>query len=100
VAVVETRDWSVSVLPDHAGFGQPHGIALSPDGSRVFVGNRHQLGGVHDHAGGRPTASGTVVAICVESRKVDTVLSVGHYAAGLGMTPRRAGATAALRPCR
>jgi YVTN family beta-propeller protein len=100
VAVVETRDWSVSVLPEHAGFGQPHGIALSPDGSRVFVGNRHQLGGVHDHAGGRPTASGTVVAICVESRKVDTVLSVGHYAAGLGMTPRRAGATAALRPCR
>ena len=54
VAVVDTRDWSVRVLPEHAGFGQPHGIALSPDGSRVFVGNRHQLGGVHDHAGGKP----------------------------------------------
>jgi YVTN family beta-propeller protein len=100
VAVVDTRDWSVSVLPEHAGFGQPHGIALSPDGSRVFVGNRHQLGGVHDHAGGRPTGTGTVVAICIESRTVDTLLSVGHYAAGLGIAPVRRGSSAAPRPCR
>jgi YVTN family beta-propeller protein len=100
VAVVDTRRWSVRVLPEHPGFGQPHGLALSPDGSRVFVGNRHQLGGVHDHAGGRPARTGTVVAICVESRNVDTVLSVGHYAAGLGMTPARPGAAAPPRPCR
>ena len=100
VGVVDTRDWSVRVLPEHAGFFQPHGIALSPDGSRVFVGNRHQLGAVHDHTGGRPTGTGTVVAICVESRNVDTVLSVGHYAAGLGMTPVRTGTSAAPGPCR
>ncbi len=99
VAVVDTRDWSVRVLPEHPGFGQPHGIALSPDGSRVFVGNRHQLGGVHDHAGGQPTGNGTVVAICAESRNVDTVLRVGHYAAGLGMTPERPGSVPASRPC-
>jgi YVTN family beta-propeller protein len=100
VAVVDTEDWSVSVLPEHAGFGQPHGIALSPDGSRMFISNRHQLGGVHDHAGGKPTGTGTVVALCVESRQVETVLSVGHYAAGLGMTPARPGTTSASRPCR
>jgi DNA-binding beta-propeller fold protein YncE len=100
VAVVDTRDWSVTVLPEHAGFGQPHGIALSPDASRVFVGNRHQLGGVHDHAGGRPTGTGTVVAICVSSREVDTVLTVGHYAAGLGMTPAKPDVAAAPGPCR
>jgi YVTN family beta-propeller protein len=100
VAVVDTRDWSVTVLPEHPGFGQPHGIALSPDGSRVFVGNRHQAGGAHDHVGGRPTAPGSVVAICVGSRNVDTVLAVGHYAAGLGMTPARAGGSPAPRPCR
>ena len=98
VAVVDTRDWSVAVLPENAGYGQPHGIALSPDGSRVFVGNRHQQGGVHDHAGRKPTSPGTVVAICAASRTVDTVLTVGNYAAGLGMTP---GAPAkAAAPCR
>jgi YVTN family beta-propeller protein len=100
VAVVDTRDWTAAVLPEHAGYGQPHGIALAPDGSRVFVGNRHQLGGVHDHAGGKPAGAGTVVAICLGSRMVDTVLTVGRYAAGLGMTPARPGATAASRPCR
>ncbi|MGH7580143.1 MAG: YncE family protein [Gemmatimonadales bacterium] len=100
VAAVDTRRWTVTVLPEHPGFGQPHGIALAPDGSRVFVGNRHQLGGVHDHAGGKPAGAGTVVAICVESRRVDTVLTVGRYAAGLGMTPARPGASAVSRPCR
>ena len=99
VAAVDTRDWTATVLPEHPGFGQPHGIALSPDGSRVFVGNRHQAGGVHDHTGGRPTAPGTVMAICVASRTVDTVLRVGHYAAGLGMTPARTGTATAGRPC-
>jgi hypothetical protein len=64
----------------------------------MFVGNRHQAGGVHDHAGGKPTAPGTVVAICVGSRTVDTVLSVGNYAAGLGMTPARSGGSSAA-PC-
>jgi len=99
VAVVDTRKWSVRVLPEHPGFGQPHGIALSPDGSRVFVGNRQQLGGAHDHAGGRPAGTGTVVVICAQTGAVDTVLSVGHYAAGLGMTPARPGATAVPKPC-
>lgn len=99
VAAVDTRSWSVTVLPEHPGYGQPHGIALSADGSRLFVGNRHQAGGAHDHAGGRPTAPGTVVAICTGSRTVDTVLTVGHYAAGLGIGPGRAGGSAA-RSCR
>jgi hypothetical protein len=39
------------------------------------------------------------VAICAGSRAVDTVLSVGHYAAGLGMTPTRARGGSAARSC-
>ncbi len=100
VAAVDTREWTVALLPEHPGYGQPHGIALAPDGQRLFVGNRHQLGGVHDHAGGQPTGDGTVVAICVQSLNVDTVLTVGRYAAGLGMTPARPGAAPSSRPCR
>jgi DNA-binding beta-propeller fold protein YncE len=99
VAAVDTRSWTVALLPEHPGYGQPHGIALSSDGSRLFVGNRHQAGGVHDHAGGRPTAPGTVVAICLATREVDTVVTVGHYAAGLGLTPARVGSSAAARSC-
>jgi DNA-binding beta-propeller fold protein YncE len=98
VAAVDTRNWTAAVLPGHPGYGQPHGIALSPDGSRVFIGNRHQAGGVHDHAGGKPTAPGTVVVLCVGTRTVDTVLGVGNYAAGLGMTPARS-RTVAAGPC-
>lgn len=99
VAAVDTRSWSATVLPEHAGYGQPHGIAVTRDGSRLFVGNRHQAGGLHDHAGGRSTAAGTVVAICVATRTVDTVLTVGRYAAGLGIAPMRSGATAPLGRC-
>ena len=74
---------------DHYRVKAATDVQLSPDGSHVFVGNRHQAGVLHDHAGGKPTAPGTVVSICVASRSVDTVLSVGNYAAGLGMTPVR-----------
>jgi DNA-binding beta-propeller fold protein YncE len=97
VAAVSVHDWSARVLPEHPGFGQPHGIALSRDGTRLFVGNRHQAGGLHDHAGGRAKAPGTVVAICVANHTVDTVLTVGHYAAGLGITPSPSSSTS--RPC-
>lgn len=90
VAVIDTRTWRVSDTISSPGFGQPHGIAQSPDGRWVFVSNRHQLGGVHQHEGGQPTGQGTVVAICAPTRVVDTVLTVGQYAAGMGLpTPRR-----------
>jgi YVTN family beta-propeller protein len=90
VAVVDARTWKVAATLSNAGFGQPHGIAQSPDGRWVFVSNRHQLGGVHQHEGGQPTGQGTVVAICAPTHAVDTVLTVGQYAAGMGMpAPRK-----------
>ena len=84
VVVVDTRDWQVVTVLDDEAFVQPHGVALSPDGRYVFVSNRHQRGGAHEHAGGKPTANGTVVAICAASRTVDKVIKVGNYAAGMG----------------
>lgn len=101
VAVVDTRGWTVVDALAHAGIGQPHGIAMAPDGSRIYVGNRHQSGGLHDHAGARPTGRGTVVAICAASREVDTVLTVGHYAAGMGTPdPSGGGSAVSAGPCR
>lgn len=89
VAVVDTRDWQVASVLEHAAFAQPHGIALSPDGRYVFVGNRHQLGGAHEHQGGKPTGTGTVVSFCAATRVPDRVLTVGDYAAGMGISMPR-----------
>jgi DNA-binding beta-propeller fold protein YncE len=98
VAVVDTRDWQVPAVLRHEAFAQPHGIALSPDGQHVFISNRHQLGGTHDHRGGKPTGSGTVVAICAATRAPEAVVKVGNYAAGMGVPLPRT--VLPPRPCR
>ena len=99
LAVVDTRNWTTAAVMEHPAFGQPHGIALSPDGQHVFVSNRHQMGGAHQHQGGRPTGVGTVVAFCAATRTPEQVLTVGNYAAGMG-SPLPAGkAVPAPRPC-
>jgi len=101
VAVVDVEQWRVADVLSHDGLGQPHGVALSPDGHYVFVGNRHQLGGVHDHEGAKPAAPGTVVAICAATRAVERVDTVGNYAAGMGTPmPTLRSTDAASTPCR
>ncbi|HEU5303031.1 MAG TPA: YncE family protein [Gemmatimonadales bacterium] len=85
VVVVDAREWQVVNVLDDDVFAQPHGVALSPDGRYVFVSNRHQLGGAHEHQGRQPTGRGTVVSICAATQTVDKVITVGNYAAGMGI---------------
>jgi YVTN family beta-propeller protein len=99
VSVIRTGSWEVQKRIEHPGFGQPHGVALSPDGQWLFVSNRHQAGGAHDHEGQKALARGTVAAICIATATVDTVLEVGNYAAGMG-TPVPAARPGEPRPCR
>ena len=47
--------------------------------------NRHQAGGAHDHEGQKATGAGVVAVICIPTHTVDTVVNVGHYAAGMGL---------------
>ena len=100
VAVVDTQGWKVARVVEHEAFAQPHGIALSPDGQYVFIGNRHQLGGAHQHQGGNPTGKGTVVALCAATQTPATTITVGNYAAGMGTPPTIGKAIPAPRPCR
>jgi len=96
---VRTDTWEIANVIQGPGFGQPHGVALSPDGQRVFVSNRHQAGGAHEHEGRQPTGHGTVVAVCIATATVDTVIEVGNYAAGMG-APVPAVRPGDPRPCR
>ncbi len=84
VDVLDTSGWKVIKTIQDPGLSQPHGLALSPDGRFVWVSNRFQSGGAHDHEGMRPTGNGTLVAICIPTLTVESVLEVGHYAAGVG----------------
>lgn len=99
VSVIDALSWEVAEVIRHEAFRQPHGIALSPDGRYVYVSNRFQAGGAHDHEGNKATGAGNLMAICIQTRKVDAVLEVGHYAAGIGV-PMPADRTSATPPCR
>jgi DNA-binding beta-propeller fold protein YncE len=99
VSLIRTADWRVERVIEHPSFGQPHGVALSADGQWLFVSNRHQAGGAHDHEGHKAMAPGTVAAICIATATVDTAFAVGNYAAGMG-TPVPATRPADPRPCR
>ncbi|MGH7561549.1 MAG: YncE family protein, partial [Gemmatimonadales bacterium] len=85
VSVVDASTWEVTAVLEHPALAQPHGIAVSSDGRVVYVSNRHQSGGAHDHDGGRPTGTGNVVAFCVATRQVIGVVPAGAYPAGMSM---------------
>ncbi len=84
VSVIETGRWAVTDVIEHNAFGQPHGIAIAPDGRTVWIGNRHQPSATHGDEG-EASGPGTIVAICRATKAVATVVPVGEYAAGMSM---------------
>jgi YVTN family beta-propeller protein len=99
VTVVRTSDWTVEKVIANSGFAEPHGIAISADGSKLYVGNRNVKGsstGGMDHpamggdAGGGDDRTGRVVVIDTGRLEVTGTIDVGRYAAGMGTaTPVR-----------
>jgi YVTN family beta-propeller protein len=96
VTVIDARSRTVAAVIRGRGLAQPHGIAVSPDGSRVYVSNNN-LTQVHDMAAGHEmhaapaTAAGrgTVVVIDTATRAIIAVIEVGHNASGIATrTPR------------
>ncbi len=85
VSFVSTSSWTPEFVMRDSSFQQPHGVGLGPDGAYVYVSNRFQSGGAHDHEGHKATGAGNVVAICIPTRKVSAVMPTGHYSAGIGI---------------
>lgn len=83
VSIVDPATWTVRQVLT-GPFQQPHGLAVTPDGQTVWVSNRHQAGGAHQHEGMQATGSGTAVALCAADGRVLAEIPVGHYAAGIG----------------
>lgn len=94
VTVLDTGTWAVAGVVTDAGFRQPHGVAASPDGKYIWISNRSQAGGAHDHEGRQATGPGTATAICIPTLTVEVTVPVGNYAAGMGIAaPARPPAT-------
>ena len=85
VSFVSTTSWKAEHVVRDSSFQQPHGVALGPDGAYVYVSNRFQAGGAHDHEGHKATGAGNVVAICIPTHVVAAVMPTGHYSAGIGI---------------
>ncbi len=91
VTVVDTQSWTVASVIKGEGLAEPHGIAMSPDGSKVYVSSRNLKGEYVPEGGAKgPGHNGTVVVIDAATRQIEKVIEVGRYAAGLGAatTPR------------
>ena len=86
VTLIDTQDWSVADVVSGNGLAEPHGSALSADGSRLYVANRNERGtySSKDQLGyGAP--GGTVVVIDTATRNIIDVIETPPYAAGVGL---------------
>jgi len=90
VAVVDTSSWEVVDTIEGDGLAEPHGSAISPDGSTLWVSNRNTEGvypttiAETTKMAGDPLPAGTVVAIDTQTREIVAVIEVPAYAAGVG----------------
>lgn len=88
VTVVDATTWRVADVVDGRGLAQPHGIAIAPDGSRVYVSSRNELGS-YPAAGTYGADAGTLVVIDRAARRIVDVIEIPHWGAGMGLAGGR-----------
>lgn len=89
VTVVDAGTWAVTDVIHHPALVEPHGSAVSPDGSTVYV-SSHNVAGTYEPKDGGEGRPGTVVAIDRATHEVVAVIEVGRYAAGMAAPARKA----------
>lgn len=89
VTVIDAQRWEVASVIEGPGLAEPHGIAVSSDGSTVYVSNHNLEGSYHSTDPNRTSPVGTVVAIDTETRRIVDVIEVDVYAAGMSLAGGR-----------
>lgn len=90
VTVIDAGSWSVAKVISGEGLSEPHGIAVTPDGSRLFVSSRNVKGAyTPTEALGFDEPNGTITVIDPISGEILEVIEVAPYAAGLGVAAPR-----------
>jgi YVTN family beta-propeller protein len=84
VTVIDVENRSVATVIEGNGIAQPHGSAVSPDGSKVYISNRN-LRGEYEAQGelDGDAVPGTVVVIDVATQTISKIIEVGAYPAGI-----------------
>lgn len=86
VTLVDASDWSVAAVIRGEGLAEPHGSALSPDGSRLYVANRNETGSyASSDRMGYDAPGGTIVVIDTATREIIDVIETPPYASGIGL---------------
>jgi DNA-binding beta-propeller fold protein YncE len=88
VTVVDASTWTVADVIRGEGLAQPHGLAISPDGSRVYVSSRNQ-DGRYVGKGRFGAAPGTLTVIDADTRRVVDLIELPPYGAGMGVAGGR-----------
>lgn len=80
VTFIDASDWTIERVIRHERFSSPHGIAISPDGAKLYVGNRNAT----PAADTGEIGNGFVAVIDTASGEIVKFIEVGKYAAGMG----------------
>ena len=84
VSVIDADNFTVAQTISGEGLAEPHGSAITSDGSYVFISNRNTSGTyVPRYNLGNNQNTGTVVVINTATNEIDKVIEVGRFPAGL-----------------
>lgn len=89
VTVVNMENRSVDAVIKGNGLAQPHGSALSADGTYLYISNNNRKGTyqpTHSSSGQDPP--GTITVINTKTREIEKVIEVDAYPSGIGTRAR------------
>lgn len=91
VTVVDASTWKVAATITDPRLREPHGVAISRDGSTVFISDQGKGGAAPmagmemDHSDAGERTNGQIVVIDARTRAISHIIPVDRYTAGIGL---------------